>query len=1148
MTTTPEQAPAASASHSHSSVTKTAQRPAPADLCTPPPLLESNHSAALTTHTQPHTSAAMTVPEQHQQEKPPAPTPLGTRINRKWIATMDAVREAVSYGILVVTNHAACHPISYIVGVCVLSFGLVGVGLLTNFDMSARSDESYTPEHSFIREQMHWITQESGYPTKPHSLRIMIHQKGDNVLTPEGVNKTFAVSERVQQTQRYASFCEEAEETNAFGFGGLCHIRGMPLLWNHSQALFNEGVSSKVDLLLQVSVDKFPDGSDMDPRELMGHFEYLDGTLAGRKIIETAETFLMEVVVPAQLENSKGLAIDVLEELLDLRKEWGKNPDDNYQLELFLVDHSLETETLRAVFYDLPLIPTVFVVMTLFTCIVFSTSHKSGKTWQPRFMLGFGAVATILMSLAASHGLLFIIGVPFTSLTQTLPFVMFGIGLDDAFIIYGEFIRTNEKDDPVDRIHPTFEEVGLSIFVTKVTTALAFALGCLGSVPALTWLSLYAFPTVIILFVFQLTFFVAIVVVDEGRINAAKRQKRKKEGHSNNNHSGVEDQALVPVDEDPVAVVKQLTTDKAEPETVDSESQSTLNSGDNTANPPPEQAGPSAISALERQPSVSGIYHHHIPAEPASGMDRWMRRYADFLLTRPVKIFVLIGFVALTVGLSFSATNFRQEFNIYEILRSDSYLAAYFRNLNSYADTGFGLAKAYFRNVDHSDPDVREQMQQYVDEMVGIDAITRQPPYFWLNHFNEFLTYDDRLLDLTFNQQMDIFLSIDHFKTLYGDHIVRDEESGDIITSRVQIFLDNIDVGSVINQIQVFTDQLAVTESQPINAEEHLMEGFGYNFFLNDEELLYSYELYSVFAPELTSSSILGVLVVSLVTFLFLPHWSATLFLTPIISILLIELIGFLAMCGVPLNAISYFALVMSIGLLVDFNMHILMRYYESPCTTRDDKVKDALSTMGSSVVIGGFSTWLGVCPLLFSSSSLMKSLFFAFWGMVILGCGHGVIVLPVILSYVGPIKTYTLQRPSIAAAIAASKASASFSGESTKLLQDTPGASTPGASTCHTAPSSDSSTRPHLESDGDLSGISEKQTLCQPKQPQQLDPMGNISEASESSELESPTAAAVAIPDAIGSEQFKVAPGAATSQDLPDLPCPSSDISEIQI
>lgn len=119
---------------------------------------------------------------------------------------------------------------------------------------------------------------------------------------------------------------------------------------------------------------------------------------------------------------------------------------------------------------------------------------------------------------------------------------------------------------------------------------------------------------------------------------------------------------------------------------------------------------------------------------------------------------------------------------------------------------------------------------------------------------------------------------------------------------------------------------------------------------------------------------------------------------------------GFLQACEVHLNIISYFTLIISIGLLIDFNMHILVRYYESPCKTRHEKVKDSLQTMGSSVLIGGISTFLGVVPLLFSTSSFMKNLFYGFWGMVVIGCGHGLIVLPVVLSYIGPEGTYAVQ------------------------------------------------------------------------------------------------------------------------------------------
>jgi cellobiose-specific phosphotransferase system component IIC len=78
-----------------------------------------------------------------------------------------------------------------------------------------------------------------------------------------------------------------------------------------------------------------------------------------------------------------------------------------------------------AAFKDIPLIPGVFVVMTIFTCLVFSTTTKkqhgasnvdsasnSRSCWQyqQRILLGLGTVWTILLSICTSYGLLWIIG------------------------------------------------------------------------------------------------------------------------------------------------------------------------------------------------------------------------------------------------------------------------------------------------------------------------------------------------------------------------------------------------------------------------------------------------------------------------------------------------------------------------------------------------------------------------------------------------------------------------------------------------------------------------------------------------------------------------------------------------------------------
>jgi hypothetical protein len=109
-------------------------------------------------------------------------------------------------------------------------------------------------------------------------------------------------------------------------------------------------------------------------------------------------------------------------------------------------------------------------------------------------------------------------------------------------------------------------------------------------------------------------------------------------------------------------------------------------------------------------------------------------------------------------------------------------------------------------------------------------------------------------------------------------------------------------------------------------------------------------------------------------------------------------------MAGLHINAVTYIVIVMAIGLLVDFLMHILLRYYETTGTTRNAKVKETLETMGASILLGGLTTWLGVIPLAFSTTAIFKMVFISFLAMVSLGCGVGLILLPVLLSLVGPI------------------------------------------------------------------------------------------------------------------------------------------------
>ena len=54
-------------------------------------------------------------------------------------------------------------------------------------------------------------------------------------------------------------------------------------------------------------------------------------------------------------------------------------------------------------------------------------------------------------------------------LQQILPFILMGIGMDDAFVLVNAFDRTDHGLDICERMSETVHRVGVSIMFTSVT-------------------------------------------------------------------------------------------------------------------------------------------------------------------------------------------------------------------------------------------------------------------------------------------------------------------------------------------------------------------------------------------------------------------------------------------------------------------------------------------------------------------------------------------------------------------------------------------------------------------------------------------------------------------------------------------------------
>lgn len=209
----------------------------------------------------------------------------------------------------------------------------------------------------------------------------------------------------------------------------------------------------------------------------------------------------------------------------------------------------------------------------------------------------------------------------------------------------------------------------------------------------------------------------------------------------------------------------------------------------------------------------------------------------------------------------------------------------------------------------------------------------------------------------------------------------------------------------VQSQLNTIKSQRKISSVQSINQNKD-----NWSFFTFGRVFLV-WELYLVIVQEVVLTIAVGLCGVLVLSFILLPNPLGCLIVTPNVAMIYVELLALLRVGKVYINVVSAVSLIICIGLVVDYSMHIVMVYFETKDgDTRDNRVKSVLTTIGSSVLVGGVTTLLGVLPLTFASTHFFQVFFLSFLCIPTLGLMHGLVLVPLVLSLVGPHRQSTSQ------------------------------------------------------------------------------------------------------------------------------------------
>ncbi|KAH7887967.1 patched family-domain-containing protein [Phlebopus sp. FC_14] len=464
---------------------------------------------------------------------------------------------------------------------------------------------------------------------------------------------------------------------------------------------------------------------------------------------------------------------------------------------------------------------------------------------------------------------------------------------------------------------------------------------------------------------------------------------------------------------------------------------------------------PSRVALLDAPPNNNGL----------STVARFIRRrYAPFLLQPTVKGAVLFVFLGLFVLSVISIQHIELGLDQRLALPSDSYLNAYFDNLDSYLDVG---PPVYFVSQD-IDVTHRPGQQELCGRFTTCDdfsianileaerkrptvSFISQPSASWIDDFfkwldpametccrvrkadtSKFCTSSDseRLCqpclygkEPAWNTTMAGFPEGEEFMRYLQQWLVSPTNEECPLAGKASF-------GTALSLNEARTSVAAShfrTSHTPLRSQADFINSFAAAHRIADEisefigSKVFPYSLHYVFFDQYAhiiaiTQEILGfgLAAILIVTALLLGSWRTGTIVTGVVALTVVTVMGMMAIWDINLNAISLVNLVISLGIAVEFCAHVARAFMSAGSglpvdhpagqKERDERMWTALVDVGPSVLSGiTFTKLIGMSVLALTRSRLLEIYYFRMWVTLIFsGALHGLVLLPVILSLAG--------------------------------------------------------------------------------------------------------------------------------------------------
>ncbi|KAL6941854.1 hypothetical protein ACO0QE_003013 [Hanseniaspora vineae] len=613
----------------------------------------------------------------------------------------------------------------------------------------------------------------------------------------------------------------------------------------------------------------------------------------------------------------------------------------------------------------------VWVVVASYLIMFLYSSWALNKSAQKTgFILGLCGILIVLSSITSAAGLLSALGLKSTLIiAEVIPFLILAIGVDNIFLIVNEYRAVDKTFSIEERIAFAVERISPSISMSFLSQFICFLLAGIVPMPAVRNFALYSATALLFNVIFQLTTFISILTIYE-----------------------------------------QYTSKISLPDENEDE-----NNDEN-----------------DEKSRFSDFYH------------TLLLKFRGVVLG----ISITIAFAAL-----FFIPSIKLGLDQTLAVPQDSYLVQYFNDVYKYLNVG---PPVYFvvKDVDVSTRDVQKRLcgkyttcdEYSLSNVLEVEknyTTITEPVANWLDDYFMFL--NPSLDSCCRFKRGTSDVCPPRFPTRMCQTCFADDEwsydmqgfpEGSEFMQYFDIWIntapsDACPLGGEApysKSIRLSNDSHSIKTSyfrsahSPLRSQDDYIQAYKDAEFISSqfEDLnMFAYSPIYIFFVQyaslvkltlsLLAAALCALFVVSKVM---IGSTRTSVILVLTVTMILIDIGGFMYFAGITLNAVSLVNLVICVGISVEFCIHIVRKF---TFIDRDTEINNnarvlfAMKTVGKSVFWGiTLTKIIGVSVLSFAKSKIFEVFYFRMWfALIIISSVHALVVLPVMLSMYGGKECY---------------------------------------------------------------------------------------------------------------------------------------------